>query len=70
MGRLAIKKLCACFARGLFSALFDTPLSWVLGFRPQKEINAKLGDGRIFHSGPSFARLRNGIAIQHFSLCG
>ena len=26
-------------------------------FRPQKEIKARLGDGRIIHSGPSFARL-------------
>ena len=34
-----------------------------ISFRPQQEIEAKLGDGRTIHSGPSFARLRY-ILIQ------
>ena len=29
-----------------------------MSFRPQKEIEAKLGDGQTLYSGPSFARLR------------
>ena len=29
-----------------------------ISFRPQKEIKAKLGDGRTIHSGPFFATLQ------------
>ena len=49
--------ICNAFAKW---ALFQISL------RPQKEIEAKLGDGRTFHSGPSFARLRyHNMAYLH-----